>query len=94
MINPDRPLVIYKQMSVVLDAFEATDLRLEFDGSELSSDGKKGEAHLNFKLYSGTQPIGRGQKIMLLGGLRPYDQAAIDAIVNTYNEAKKAYLHS
>jgi len=91
MINPNRPLVIYKQMSVELTAFKSENLALKFDGASMNTDGKKGQAQLNFILKAGEEVIGRGQKIMLLGGLRPYDQNAIDGIVETYNAAKAAF---
>jgi len=91
MINPSRPLVIYKQMSVELSSFKAENLTLKFSGASMTTDGKKGEAQLNFSLSSGGEAIGRGQKIMLLGGLRPFEQGAIDGIINTYNKAKAAF---
>nr|MBX2883783.1 DUF3581 family protein [Granulosicoccus sp.] len=91
MINPARPLVIYKSLRVELDQMEGLDIQLELDKTTLAVDGKKGEATLEFVLKSAGQIMGRGQKIMLLGGLRDYDQDAIDAIVDEYRRWQRAY---
>lgn len=91
MINPARPLVIYKSMRVELDQMDGLDIQLELDKTTLAVDGKKGEATLEFVLKSAGQIMGRGQKIMLLGGLRDYDQDAIDAIVDEYRRWQQAY---
>lgn len=91
MINPSRPLVIYKEMSVELTTLEADQLTVEFDGASMHSDGKKGEAKLNFSLLSDSTLVGRGHKTMVLGGLRPYEQSAIDNIVLRYNQAKSEF---
>lgn len=92
MINPDRPLVIYKNMMVELERCDVGQVELVFDEARLSIDGKKGEATLSFLITANGHSIGQGQKTMLLGGLRPYDQSAIDSIVLDYTSAKEAYL--
>lgn len=99
MINGARPLVMYKSMSVnlVADAIEglspedATGLSLELDSSEMVIEGKKASATLLFRLSVNEQTIGEGNKTMLLGGLREYDQTVIDDIVRQYNQWKSDY---
>lgn len=91
MINPARPLVFYKSMQVELDQLDGQDIQLSLDKTSLAVDGKKGEATLEFIITSAETIVGRGQKIMLLGGLRDYDQSAIDAIVAEYRQWQQAY---
>lgn len=91
MINPARPLVIYKDMSLKLDSLEGSDLSLELDNATLEANGKKGKACLRFVIKSGSDVIGRGEKNMLLSGLRDYDDAAMVDIVSQYNQWKSEY---
>lgn len=91
MINPARPLVIYKSMDLALDSLDFGTTQLELLGAELAVDGKKGEVMLEFELFEAARKIGRGSKQMLLGGLREYDQTVIDGLVSEYNEIKNNY---
>ncbi len=90
MINPARPLVIYQSMSIDLDTldFAAPSLELS-DATELNVDGKRGSVRLAFNLLADGKPVGRGEKRMVLSGLRDYDQQAIDDLVEFYNERKR-----
>lgn len=100
MINPARPLVIYKSMRVnlndnaaaVLAKSDDKELQLKLASTDMLIEGKKATATLNFELSVGDTKVGDGNKIMLLGGLREYDQEAIDAIVSQYNTWKEAYV--
>ncbi len=80
MINPDRPMVIYQNMIIDLE-------RLDFTSLEV--DGKRGHAQLNFQLKSAEDIVGRGEKNMILSGLRKYDQEKIDQLTLNYNHRKK-----
>ncbi len=91
MINPARPLVIYKSMSIELQRTDCDGFDLEFTESSLKADGKKGEVTLNFNIVSGESVVGSGQKNMLLGGLRAYDQQVVDELVADYNAIKSQY---
>ena len=55
-------------------------------------EGKKGNVRLQFSISAGGEKIGHGEKVMLLSGLREYDQAQIDSIINTYAEWKSSYV--
>lgn len=91
MINPSRPLVIYKDMAIEIDTFASGDLALEFSGALMTVDGKKGSVQLNFDISVDGQKIGSGTKSMVVSGLRPYEQSAVDKIVENYNASKQAY---
>lgn len=91
MINPTRPLVIYKNMAVHIDEFPIGELSLEFTGASLQAEGKKGNVNLEFDLFVNKRAIGHGTKSMVIGGLREYDQSAIDSIVSDYNSVKEGY---
>ncbi len=92
MINPARPLVIYKSMSIQLEQLNVGNVKLEHSESSLVKEGKKAEVILYFDIYRGEEKIGKGNKKMLLGGLRQYDQAVIDVLVEDYQETKNRYL--
>jgi len=105
MINPARPLVIYKSMKIELtpegvDFFSVTDadsdsagvldnLALERSDSTLDVQGRKGEVALRFIIKSNNMLLGGGVKEMILGGLRPYEQSTVDDVVKQYNEWKQ-----
>lgn len=92
MINPARPLVIYKDMSLKLDTLTGDDLSLELDNATLDVDGKKGKACLQFVIRNGTDVVGRGEKNMLLSGLREFDESAMTEIVALYGKWKSSYV--
>ncbi|BFM16806.1 DUF3581 domain-containing protein [Maricurvus nonylphenolicus] len=90
MINPARPLVIYESMSIDLDTLEISQPGLELsDETCLDVDGKRGNVRLAFNLLDGDKVVGRGEKRMVLSGLRAYDQTAIDDLVEFYNDRKQ-----
>jgi len=94
MLNPARPLVIYKDMSLTLDRLYGENLSLSLDDATMDIDGKKGKVCLRFIVNSGDVIIGRGEKNMLVSGLRDFDQLAMDDIVNQYAQWKCAYQQS
>lgn len=89
MINPERPLVMYQSMCLSLDTLELDNISLELDSSELEVDGKRGKASLNYVLKSDNKTVGKGQKQMLLSGLRPYDVDKMDEVVVYYDERRQ-----
>lgn len=110
MLNPARPLVIYKNMSISLNeqcfdsaddnellnnesganGFDQLQLELDQEQTKLELQGKKGEAILNFTIQLKGVEIGTGRKNMILGGLKAYEQAAIDEVVQQYRDRKLA----
>jgi hypothetical protein len=92
MINPARPLVIYTSMEINIDAFETGALTLDFAGASLDVNGKKGDVVLKFDISVDGTRVGQGNKNMVLGGLRPYEQVVIHKLVEDYNLSKSNYL--
>ena len=88
MINPDRPLVMYQSMCLSLDTLDLENVSLEVSSNELSVNGKRGEVSLNYVIKSNEKVIGKGQKKMLLSGLREYDAKKMDEVVAYYDERK------
>lgn len=91
MINPERPLIIYESMTIDMDHLEIQNPELSLSDARLDVDGKRGDVTLNFNVSVAGEIIGRGEKTMVLSGLRPFDQAAMDAVVQHYNDGKSAY---
>ena len=91
MINPQRPMVMYQSMSIDLDRVDIGSPSLRSDTSELAIDGKRGMAVLSFKLLDGAEVVGRGQKRILLSGLRAYEEAQMEAVVSQYEERKQRF---
>ncbi|MGB0720880.1 MAG: DUF3581 family protein [Gammaproteobacteria bacterium] len=92
MINPERPLVIYERMAVELDRTVFGEPELKYAGGELKASGKRGEVSLEFELTDADGVFGTGVKRMLLSGLRPYEQAAMDGVVEAYEGWRSHYL--
>ncbi|RMA82391.1 DUF3581 family protein [Umboniibacter marinipuniceus] len=88
MINPDRPIVMYTDMMIRFEDLNFSSLALRMSGSELEVMGKRGNVILKFEFVDGDRVVGRGEKHMVLSGLRAYDQAGIDQMVETYSERK------
>ncbi|MEZ7984296.1 MAG: DUF3581 family protein [Pseudomonadales bacterium] len=84
MINPARPLIIYKSMSFELDDVHAENISLRLDSSTLDVQGKRGTGAVSFSLLSNDKVVGKGQKNLILSGLREYDQSAITELSDNY----------
>lgn len=91
MINPDRPLVIYESMMINIDRMNISDPQLELSHSTLDVDGKRGSVCLEFSIKDAGEVVGTGKKNMVLSGLREFEQATIDQLVNDYAARKNAY---
>ena len=92
MINPDRPLVIYERMSFELDRLDREQLDVTLVDSQLNVTGRRGEARLEFQLSANAEPVGRGAKTLLLSGLRAHNTAALQGLVERYEQRKAEYL--
>lgn len=91
MINPDRPLVIYQQMSIDLQHLDIEHPSLELTDTLIEVEGKKGDVRMLFCLKSGDQMVGRGEKRMALRGLRAFEQAGMDRMVESYVGYRRAH---
>ncbi|NQZ30761.1 MAG: DUF3581 family protein [Oceanospirillaceae bacterium] len=92
MINPARPLVIYQNMSIDLQRLDFKSVSLEITNTQLQVDGKRGKAVLQFCFKEGDEIVGHGEKVMVLSGLREFDQQVIDNLVAEYDVWKQAYI--
>ncbi|MBD1581796.1 DUF3581 family protein [Pseudoalteromonas sp. S16_S37] len=88
MINPARPMVIYESMAIHLDTLDVKELELETDTPEFSYEGKRGKIILRFNLLSDGKRVGRGEKHMLVSGIRDYCQDMVDGLIDYYNNRK------
>lgn len=91
MINPARPMVIYESMIIDLDSLKISAPRLEIGRNEFTTDGKRGNVKLKFNFVDGGEVVGRGEKHMVLGGLREYDAPSMDQAVLEYRQRKMEF---
>jgi hypothetical protein len=91
MFNPQRPLVIYDSMDVELDELGAAGVGVEFSGSALTVETKRAIAHLQFEMWVDGHVIGKGSKKLVIGGLRPYDEAIMNGVVEEFYRLKDAH---
>jgi hypothetical protein len=91
MFNPQRPLVIYDSMGFKLNSLDADDLGVEFVGSSFEVHGKRGDAHLQFRMINRGKVVGKGAKKLVVSGLRPYDATVMDAFVDEFTHRKTLY---
>jgi hypothetical protein len=88
MINPARPMVIYQSMHLQFNRLDINTLQLAPTGNTMTVDGKRGQVKVTFEFKDGGAVVGRGEKCLVLSGLRDYDQAAVDGVVAYYDERK------
>jgi hypothetical protein len=91
MINTERPLVIYDHMRISLDTLDIDSVDLSLSESIFRLYNKRGDVALNYDLLCNGETVGKGQKKMVLSGLREYDQARIDELIQIYHERKSQY---
>jgi hypothetical protein len=94
MINTERPLIIYDHMRISLDTLDIDSVELSLNDSIFRLYGKRGDVALNYDLCCNGEQIGKGQKKMVLSGLREYNQDSIDELTDLYNGHKNRYANS
>ena len=92
MINPARPMVMYESMSLELNRLDISDITLKLSQTNLTINGKRGSACVEFDLLAAGEVIGHGKKHMLLSGLREYCPDAMSELSNRYNAFKTEYV--
>ncbi|KJR21565.1 hypothetical protein BOO91_12560 [Vibrio navarrensis] len=92
MINCQRPLVIYESMEVEFSRLDLTHPEVEFTGATFNVDGKRGVVTMNFAFKEEGEVVGHGIKRMVASGLKPYDQEAVDDLVNRFHLRKEEFL--
>ena len=91
MVNTDRPLVIYDHMRIVLDTLDIDEVSLSLTDSQFRLYGKRGDVSLNFNLNCNGEVVSKGQKKIVLSGLREFDQSKIDELILDYSHRKNNY---
>ena len=91
MFNPDRPLVIYDSMDFELRRLNALEQEMVLSDAVLDVNGKRGDAQLSFTLTSGGEDIGIGSKKLVISGLREYDEARMQDVVEEFYRRKESY---
>ena len=94
MINTLRPLVLYQSMSLEMEHFDFSSLALRQVGTQFEARGKRAEVRLLFELHEAERIVGRGSKTLVAGGLRPYEEAPMQRLVDNYAGWKQKYLAS
>lgn len=91
MLNPDRPLVIYESMSIRLEHLDFSDPELEIGEVTMDVKGRRGDVRLDFSISGGGETVGAGFKKLVLGGLMPFEEEKVKALVDGYNADKASY---
>lgn len=89
MINPARPMVIYESMSIDFNELNIASLSLEFAEPKFELNGKRGKITLPFLFKDGDKVVGKGEKNMLVSGIREYCQQTVDDLISFYNQRKE-----
>jgi len=89
MLNPNRPLVIYESMTIDLDRLDFENPQLELTHPVFELDRKRGNVRLEFCLKADGETVGRGEKAMVISGLLAYDEAKVQAMVDSYATRKQ-----
>lgn len=91
MINTERPLVIYDHMRISLDTLDMDSVSLVHTDSVFRIYGKRGDVALNYELTCNGETVGKGQKKMVLGGLREYQQEKVDQLIKSVEQSRQAF---
>ena len=93
MLNPTRPMAMYKSMLIDLEHLDFTEVALELDSERTRFDvnGKRGTICLAFKLISDGNVVGCGEKHMVVSGLQPYEESAMNGVIAEYETWKQDY---
>jgi len=91
MINTERPLVIYDHMRVSLDTLDIDSVDLTLTESVFRLYGKRGDVALNYDLSCNGETVGKGQKKMVLSGLRAFEQSKIDELIEFYEGRRRRF---
>jgi hypothetical protein len=91
MINPQRPLIVYKSMSFKLDTLDVGQIELRLSGHNLEVNGKRGDVTLEYDVYCKNNRVGRGSKRILLGGLRQFDQHVMQQLIDEHTRRREAF---
>ncbi len=84
MINPNRPMVMYQSMVLNLENLDAQSPRIEPTESLFECEGKRGLITLAFDFIENEKVVGRGEKHMLVSGIKEYSESAMHDLISVY----------
>lgn len=91
MFNPKSPLVMYQSMDFTLNPQDESEIEVDYSYADFEAQGKRGYVTLNFDFLQKNINVGQGKKKLLISGLRPYDEAEMQAIIESFLERKKQF---
>lgn len=91
MFHPKRPFVIYDSMSLQLDRLDFKAPTLELTDRSLIERDRRADVTFTFVWKEAGEIIGTGQKTLIIGGLQPYDAAAMAVVVSDFLKARAQY---
>ena len=92
MVHPAKPLIIYDSMMLTMDHLNLRAPTLVVAEPSLELDGKRGKATFRFIYQDQGKEVGRGEKTMVLSGVRPYRAEDMDNMVAEYLKRRQAFL--
>ncbi len=92
MVNPARPMVMYQSMVIELHEFNFSNPSIELAKKKIKVEGRRADVSIHFNILAGDRVVGKGQKSLLLSGLRGYEKNAMDNLVEGYEITKNAYI--
>ena len=81
-------MAMYESMSIEFSNLDVKQPVLEFVTPEFELSGKRGKITLPFVFKDGDKVIGKGEKNMLVSGIREYCQKTVDELIAYYNQRK------
>ncbi len=90
MFNPERPMVIYDSMGFELSRVNEPTPEMELADSRLEVAGKRADALLDFRISAGGDTIGRGEKKLVVSGLREYDEDRMQRFIEDFTSRARA----
>ncbi|WP_413699117.1 DUF3581 family protein [Psychromonas sp. KJ10-10] len=92
MFNTNRPLVMYNSMSFEFSSLNFTHpMGLKLAKSTLDVEPKRANSFLYFDLFDGDKIQGQGIKKLVVAGLKPYQDEAINAFAAQYEARRDAF---
>lgn len=91
MFNPKSPLVMYQSMDFTLNPQDETEISIDYVNADFDKQGKRGYITLNFNFNQNDEVIGNGKKLLLISGIRPYDESEMSKIIESFLERKNNF---
>ena len=94
MFNPSKALIMYRRMQINMTRVNLNNICLCYDDAVIEVRGKRATIIFKFNFYDGDELVGTGHKEMLVSGLLPYEESAMDDVIAAYHAIKANYTDS